>query len=301
MATTYDKRRDAGQRRPHVPAVEGLHVSPFERVASLIVALLILVGSLVVVVFVIWLSNQIFSAPVVVQVVLEDVGGGRPDGVVGESMELDAPDAEEIAQETDLAMPQMEETLAKVSSIIANKLTELEDPSLQEQTQSGGGKLQGDGRQVGYGFGDGPPGIPRFKRWEILFAEGGTLEEYAKQLDYFGIELGIVGGESVTYVNQLSSSTPARRDGPGEEEKRLYMSWRQGNLKRADQELLGRAGVSGEGKLVVQFYPPDIENRLAQMELAFANRKPEEIRRTRFGVRSAGGGYEFYVIDQTPL
>jgi hypothetical protein len=299
MATVHEKH-GSGRQRP-AQTVDSLHVSTYERVASLIVALLILVGATVFVLFVIWLSNRIFSSPTSVPVYLEDVGGGRPDGIIGESMELDAPDAAAISKETDLAVPQIEETLAKVSSVIAARLSELEDPSLQEPQESGGGRLQGDGRRVGYGFGDGPPGIPRYKRWEIYYSDGGTLEEYAKQLDFFQIELGIVGGEQVIYLTNLSQAKPTSRTGPGTDETRLYMSWRQGNLKQADRELLAKAGINAPGRIIVQFYPAEIERQLAQLEVAFADRKPEQIRRTRFGVRSQGDGYEYYVIDQIPL
>jgi hypothetical protein len=289
------------RHRTREPQLEGLRVSPFENVASLILALLILLGATALVLFVIWLGNKIFSLPTSVPVVLEDVGGGRPEGVVGESMELDAPDAEEIAKESDLTVPQFQETLDKVSAIVTAQITELEDPDLVEQVESGGGKLQGDGRQVGYGFGDGPPGVPRYKRWEIYYAEGGSLDEYARQLDFFGIELGVVEGDQVTYVNKLSSSAPGKRTAPADQEKRLYMSWRQGNLKQADEKLLAQAGVAAKGRLVVQFYPREIENALAQLESSFAGRKPEQIRRTRFAVRASGNGFEYYVMDQTPL
>ncbi len=284
-----------------VDRAESLHVSPFENVASAILALLILFGTSVFVLFIIWISNQVFAKPVANPVLFEEVGGGRPDGVVGESMQLDGPDSEEIGRETNLVIPEMEQTLAKVSSVIAARVTDLGGPELTDPIASGGGKLQGDGRQVGYGFGDGPPGVPRFKRWEIYFSEGGTLEEYAKQLDSFKIELAVVGGDQVTYLTNLASKTPTIRVGKGDQEKRLYMSWRQGNLKQADQQLLDRASVTSAGKLIVQFYPPDIETQLAQLELAFANRKPGEIRRTRFGLRPQGAGYQFYVIDQQPL
>lgn len=301
MATATEKH-SAGANLPRQPRASHLKGSAFENVASLIIALLLLVGTIVIVLFSVWVGNKIAVRQEVVPVVLEDVGGGRPDGVVGESMELNEPDAEQIGRESDLSVPQIQETLSKVSSIISARVTELEGAELVDPLQpSGGGKLQGDGRRVGYGFGSGPPGIPRFKRWEIYYAEGETLDMYAKQLDFFKVELAVIDGDQVTYVNNLSSSTPTTRVASGEKEKRLYMSWRQGTLKQADRQLLAKAGIDSGSKLVVQFYPPDVENRLAQLELSFANRKPGQIRKTRFAVRAQGDGFEYYVLDQTPL
>jgi hypothetical protein len=77
------------------------------------------------------------------------------------------------------------------------------------------------------------------------------------------------------------------------------MTWRQGSLQQADRDLVGRAGLSAAGRLVVQFYPPDTENLLANVERNFRGLEATKIRKTRFGVRDAAGGYEFYVIDQT--
>ncbi|MGD9645284.1 MAG: hypothetical protein AB7U73_06195 [Pirellulales bacterium] len=281
----------------------GLNVSAFENVTSLVLALLILVASSVVVLFALWLGNRMFSPTVAVPVVLADVGGGREDGVIGESMQLDAPDAEEIIRETDLAPPQAPTALALVTEALAAHEAELDDPRLAENQEGGAqGKLTGDGRQVGYGHGAGEPGIPRWKRWEVYFADGSTLEEYARQLDYFKIELGVTAPDNqVEYGSGLSQPTPQRRIGPRDAEQRLWMAWRQGSLKAADAELLRRAGIDAGGRVILQFYPPDLENQLVQLEGAFAGRKQGEIRKTRFGIKSEGQSYSFYVIEQFPL
>jgi hypothetical protein len=199
-----------------------------------------------------------------------------------------------------------------VDQAVAGLQAELEDPSFIDEVQPrGGGKMQGDGRRPslgtgggsggGDGSGTGTGGYPRHKRWEIYFQEGGTLELYAQQLDFFGIELGVVGSGSVTYVRSLSQNPPQTRTGVADDEKRLYMSWRQGGLKKADTSLLSRAGIDASNKIALQFYPPEVENRLAQLEQGYAGRAPSQIRRTRFGVRGQPGAFEFYVIDQSPL
>lgn len=290
------RRRSAAAR-----TTSQLKVSSYDTVAGWLIALLVLIGVAVASLFLIWLTSRIFVSQAPVPVLLEDIGGGREDGVIGESMEIDAPDAEEIAQESDLTEPQMEQSLAQITDAVATLQADLTDPSDSQDTEtSGGGKSHGDGRQIGRGSGTGEPGIPRAQRWEIYFQDAGTLESYAKQLDFFKIELGVIGGTNqVQYAFHLSQPTPDTRVGPGSEEKRLYMTWRQGSLQQADRDLVGRAGLSAAGRLVVQFYPPDTENLLANVERNFRGLEATKIRKTRFGVRDAAGGYEFYVIDQT--
>jgi hypothetical protein len=167
----------------------------------------------------------------------------------------------------------------------------------------GKGSSKGTGSQVGLGSGGGPgSGFPRAQRWVIQFQEGGNLQSYGAQLQFFGIELGAIGTTNqVEYAYNLGKAKPDRRVGKGTDEKRLYFSWKDGNLKDADLQLMRLAGINPSGKIAVQFYTPETENQLAYLEESFAKRKGAEIRRTRFGVRAAGKGYNFYVIDQSYL
>lgn len=290
------RRQSAAARRS-----TQLKVSRYDAAAGWIISLLILIGLAVASLFLIWATSRIFVTQAPVPVLLEEIGGGREDGVIGESMEIDAPDAEEIAQESELTEPQIEQALDQITDVVATLQADLTTPAESEDIESGGGgKSHGDGRQVGRGSGSGEPGIPRAQRWEIYFQDGGTLESYARQLDFFKIELGVVGGTNqVQYAFHLAQPKPDTRVGPAGDENRLYMTWRRGSLQQADQELVSRAGLSAAGRLVVQFYPPDTENLLANVERNFRGLEATKIRKTRFGVREAGSGFEFFVIDQT--
>ena len=53
--------------------------------------------------------------------------------------------------------------------------------------------------------------------------------------------------------------------------------------------------------VVLQFYPPGVEERLARLEMSYRGRQPSEIRVTRFQVVPAGGGYDFKVMAQEAL
>lgn len=79
----------------------------------------------------------------------------------------------------------------------------------------------------------------------------------------------------------------------------MYMTWRTGTLKEFDRSILARAGIRTAGRLVMQFYPKETEDMLAGLEQENAQgRHPREYLKTVFGVRSAGGRYGFYIIEQ---
>ena len=141
-----------------------------------------------------------------------------------------------------------------------------------------------------------------YQRWEMQFPLGATLETYARELDFFGIELGVLGGsELITYVNELSKPTPETHKGLAIEEQRLYMTWQRGPLREADQQLVSRARLDLEGKVVAQFWPFTLERDLAEREAAYARLNktdPAKLRRTVFSIRPLEQGFEFYVVEQ---
>jgi hypothetical protein len=127
------------------------------------------------------------------------------------------------------------------------------------------------------------------------------VDEYARQLDFFQIELGVAGGGSpvVTYVTNLSSSKPTVRTGNPQDEKRLRFLHRSGALREADRSLVKMAGVDPTDKVVFQFYSVETYTRLLVLENnQKGQRRISEVRRTIFGVRQAAGKYEFFVISQ---
>ena len=279
-----------------------LGISRYDRVASMLVALLVLVGATVLLLFLIWLTSTLFAKQTAIPVSLADVSGGE-GGISTEGLQLDLPEVAEMAQELELEEPQIEQTLSTIIDAVAQRLADLDDPALTEEFNSGDrAASRGRGDAPALGEGDGEGGIPRAARWEVFFQEGSSLTLYARQLDNFGIELAAVGsGGQISYAYNLAKSKPDQRSGPGQDEERLYMSWRSGRRQEADRSLLTRAGIALGGRLVVQFYPSEVENRLAQIELDFAGRQAGEIRKTRFGVRSVDNGFEFYVLEQIPL
>ncbi len=272
-----------------------LQISRYDRVSSLLIALLILLGLAVLILLIIWLTNRIFLGQAAVPVELVQLGDGT--GGLGGGMELEQPPAEEIGLETDLPEPAVEETLAAISEAVGTRAAMLDNPAFSEQLTGGkSGGSHGDGRMPGNGSGG--SGVRR--HWELHFLEGNTLKSYAKQLDYFGIELGVLLPEGqVAYASQLAQNTPTTRIGPADAEQRYYLTWRDGELQRADRELLGRAEIQTAGRVVLKFLPPKVETHLAGLEKAYAGDRADSIRKTEFAIRPDGDGYQFYVLKQS--
>ena len=106
-------------------------------------------------------------------------------------------------------------------------------------------------------------------------------------------------GNQVVYAYHFEKPTPDRKSGSADAEKRYYLTWRRGSLQEADRELLTRAGISTQGKIILKFLPQKTEQILAGLESAKAGARVKDVYQTRFGVKAEGGGFAFYVIDQT--
>jgi hypothetical protein len=187
--------------------------------------------------------------------------------------------------------PSLSQSLAAVSGAAAAKAGALEDAA--QFAALAPRDLWGDQRKAAAG------GASLARCWEIRFIKGHTKEKYARQLDYFGIELAVVMPDNkLVYVRDFSKAKPQTRSGPADAEKRWYLTWREGDLSRADAELLAAAGVSTSERIVLKVLPPEVEAKLAELEKASAGDEMGEVAKTRFGIREAADGYEFYVIEQ---
>ncbi|MHB8866066.1 MAG: hypothetical protein ACYC6N_27100 [Pirellulaceae bacterium] len=274
-------------------------VSAYDRAASWVIALNILLGSAVLLAFLFWLSQVMtFTREEQATVVLVEHIAGRGDHAAGFARDVEPPGMEELPEEME---PQVEQLLEAVTTVVSTQAIALDTLQTTMLSSSTGSGL-GDSRPPGP-LGEGDDIIPRGERWEIRY-NSNSLIAYAQQLDYFRIELGAVGGgeKQVDYAMNLQKPQPDTRQGPGEAEKRLYMLWTTGALKRFDQQLLRAAGIKTIGRVVVQFYPKSVEDALAQIEMEYAKRNGKtsvkQIKQTQFGVRRQGAGFEYYVVSQ---
>ena len=282
-----------------------LSVSAYDRVASLLLSLLVLVGAAVLCLFVGWLSSNIFHYQKAVPVVIEELasGGGYENGVGTEGQHIEAPTESDIAAESDIMEEAPTDTLSAVVDAAASSDGTIDRFDMQfARGERTGGRSEGTGnirpRESAVGS---AAAWHRRTDWEVRFPPGNTVETYAKQLDFFGIELGVFGSANdVTYISKLSQPKPAMRTGPRSAEQRKYMTWSRGDLDQADKELLRLAGIPNiEGRTIFKFLPPSVETQLTTLERQYKNRPAKDIRRTRFGVKPEGNGFAFFVTDQT--
>jgi hypothetical protein len=279
------------------PDTSKMHVSRFDQVASLVVALLIMVGVAVVGMFIIWLTATLVFVPRSVPVKLVENVPGRGDHAEGFERDLEAPGMEEMPE---LAEPQLEVAMEAMTEAVSSVAAAMDSVALPSDATSKGEGGMGDSRPPGP-LGEGDNIIPRWERWEIRF-ESSSEAAYARQLDAFKIELGAAGGgkKNVDYARNLTKGKPDTYSGPGDKEKRLYMTWRGGTLQKFDQNLLRKAGINIANRLLMQFYPEDLENDLAIMEKAHADKQNKvlsEYLKTVFELKPKGSTWEFAVTE----
>ena len=266
-----------------------------------------LVGGLaftVITLVIIWLTNRIPEPDAPPMLELLELPGGFEDGAIDETLKVDS--EEELREDPAVAETPTEETeiqeMLDTVMELSEQATQIAQQQFQDNPTNSGtpGRAEGNGRRP---FGSGGPGagIGRDQRWFISFSDGSETV-YARQLDFFGIELGAFDGRQLTYIKNVSTASPAKRTRTvGKGEERLRFNWKGGERRRVDNALFRKAGVNAQQSLIFHFYPPPTEQLLARLELAYANRPVKEIRRTYFTVRSDGNGYKFVVTRQLYL
>lgn len=270
---------------------EKLRTSKFDVVSAFLMSLLWFIGTFVLMLFIYWLTTKISFGPPPFPPIVENPAG-RGENAEGTERDFDPPGEDEIVE---LNEPTMQETLTAVTDAVS---------SVAAVQNTGSSNSKGDSRPPGP-EGEGEDIVPRFERWELRFSAK-NVAGYAAQLDYFNIELGVMGGgvQGVDYAKALAGS-PKRRTAASDAEKRLYFMWvdRSSPLYQFDRQLLQKAGINvGAGREFAKFVEPELENMLAHVELEYAKSKGHpsvtEIQKTIFQSQASSGGYGFVVLDQ---
>jgi hypothetical protein len=281
-------------RPPRVPLPTDLRVGRYDQAAGALVTALIMVGAAAVVLFLIWLMSVLVFRRVPSGIQMIEYPG-RGDHAEGFERDPDPPGLEEL--EIVMDEPQLEAALEPVTDLasqVASSMDLLATDSIATEEGSG----RGDNRPPGP-LGEGEDVIPPWERWEFQYSSS-SIEVYARQLDFFKIELAAAGGARlIDYAYNLSRNPPSRRQGESKEEKRIYFTWKTGRLREFDQQLLERAGIATAGRIIMQLIPEEINEALHALEFENSpGRSPKEWLRTIFGVRPQGNGYEYYIIEQ---
>jgi hypothetical protein len=230
--------------------------------------------------------------------------GGYEDGNPDETLLVESP-FEETPNPSPVEEVIEEDTLQEVLENVVELSNTASEQAVQvtstEALNSGTpGSARGTGRPLGTGGGR-YGGIPAEERWFIRFADGSSVDEYARQLDFFGIELGVLLPGRLVFISNMSTTPRVREVATGSGEERLYMTWQGGNRKDADVKLFQRAGIDASQGTIFHFYPPATEQLLATLEVQYAGRRTQEIRRTYFVVARGGDGFVFNVTRQVAM
>ncbi|MEZ6137306.1 MAG: hypothetical protein R3C53_20655 [Pirellulaceae bacterium] len=279
---------------------KSLRTQKVDIVASLLMAALVVIGLLVFLLFVLWLT-QTFTWEAG-EIKIDEQVAGRGDHAEGFERDIEPPGAEEVEELTEPTLAETLEAVTEMATSVAATLDSVTSDSASSATGNG----RGDSRPPGP-LGEGEDIVPRFERWELKFQAKG-LRPYAMQLDFYQIELACIGGgiTTVDYAFNVAGSPQTRSNTSAEENKRtrLYFMWRQeGPLKEFDRQLLTSAGVRTQGRQLLKFIPKELEDKLAQTEMRYAISKGHEhvreIAKTIFESQAtAAGDYEFVVIEQ---
>ncbi len=250
--------------------------------------------------------------------VIEVSGGGRrsPDGKIGSVEEINVAGGEagrpgleqrgrrqrvRGARASRPGPPPMLDTVAEAGENLAEVDVSAVMPR-GERVATGKRRSKIGNGGPGYGFGPGDGGVRREDRWSILYKTGQTADEYARQLDAFGVELAIIVGQPADLRLELLA-------GPADQADRQRARTTSGSSSSGEGKG-GRsrtspcwprpASRSARGSSSSSI-PPGTESTLEQLEVRYKGKQPAEIRNTRFGVVPAGSGYEFEVLSQEYL
>jgi hypothetical protein len=160
-------------------------------------------------------------------------------------------------------------------------------------TEAGlGGGPKGDGK--------GPDGNPRQKRvlrWTLVFS---TLngEDYVRQLHALGAVLAVPNPDrppDYLVVRNLTKRPAVARSEDVAKINRIY--WVDSKPESV-AGVVQALGLPKDAPYFVAFFPEELEKKLLELELKFANRREEDIKETQFRILRKGNSYEPQVIEQ---
>ncbi len=272
-------------------------VSSYDKTSAMLVAAVVVIGALVFILFMIWLTLfagrvGIKPPPPIVELAGND---NRPEGVADD---WQPPGVEEFPE---VEEPQLADALEAVTDSVSSVRAQLEKVD-GNAAEMGSGSGLGDKRARGPGSGNSNI-IPEWERWKIEY-EASTMAQYMSILESFDIYLGSVSqiSNQILFFDDLNNSKPTMTAGnrKSPEAQNLYFRNTKSRLKRWDQNKVLAGGGDTDNKIVVQFYPPEVREmllRLEQTKYLNEGKKLTEVRQTLFRCRAAGNGYEYYVED----
>ena len=295
--------RRSGNRSPKPKSkAPVLATTQYDFVSALLIALLIAFVVLTIVVTALWLINRRIQTDDDIAIEMLNLGGYE-DGAPDETLKVESPEDptdDPAVVDTPTEETQVQETIENVitdSAVAAQQVP----PQTQYASENSGkiGSREGTGRRpLGSLGGDGN----RAQRWFIRYGDQGTIEAYAKQLDHFGVELGLLQDKRIYRLSNLSQPTATKKiyTSGKEFKNQHYFTWAGGGRKKADIKLfLKKGGLKASRGIIFHFYPKKTIRTLLQLEKKESDRPVNEIQRTYFLVQKDGDGFKFIVTKIT--
>ncbi|QDT08726.1 hypothetical protein K239x_06680 [Planctomycetes bacterium K23_9] len=280
-------------------ASKSMCANGFDLVSSLMMAIVLMLGCLVLVLGTLWATRTRlipdWDSPAATTHVSFATSAATP-------LEFEIPAGDEVVALED---PTLKQTLGQIEQQI--QTIPLASVAVRSAAKTGirgstAGRIGADQAES-----NADKTVPRHQRWHLVF-KAPHQTAYARQLDVLGIELGAFGGDlpGIDSAGDFALGGTAKHNGKPKTEKRLYFSWAQPSpLARYERSLLIQAGVPVAGRQVVKFIPRELENRLATMELEYAFlhgvASVTEIEKTVFESQRVGQQYRFVVTHQRPI
>lgn len=289
------------------PKTPVLKTTRYDLASAAMIAVVIAMVILVTWVTALWLANLRFKPNDDVPMEMVNLGGFE-DGAPDETLKVESPEDptdDPSVVDTEETEANIEETVETVVELSDNAAQQVHNQAATSDHSTGKvGSKEGTGRRP-LGNGPGEGGRAPHLRWFIKFDDKGTLDMYARQLDYFGIELGLYQGKGkgILLLSNMSRSVPTKKVIHSGKEKgdQMYFTWAGGGRKKADVDMFRvKAGLNAKNGIIMHFYPQKTVRLLLAAEKKRAGgRSVQTIKRTYFVVRKAGSGYEFFVTRIT--
>jgi len=271
-----------------------LSVNSYDRAATTVLAALILLGTAVVSLGIIFFANKFTST--VEPIAFVPVEASSPNANQGFAEEPEPPGVEDA---TELMEPQLQDTLDALTTMSLNEAL-LSDEAIDAAEEAGKGEGLGDARQAGPG-GDGVvERVPRWERWKIRW-EPNSSTDFARWLDQYKIRVGVLGRDNKVHAawNFTTGSPQVAAADPKE-----YAAWGQtvpadGPMPKLTADLARQVGILDKGSITVLLYPFEVERVLYTMEQAKnPSKDPNKVRETVFTVIQSSAGFKFDIISQ---
>lgn len=278
-----------------------LRTTWFDSVTSFLMPRMLILGTLVSVLLVVWILLERPSE--MDRMKPEKMSWGSFNPEVLEHDFLEPSEDEDV----DLAKSRMQDSLPGATEAVRNVAasshnSRINQPSRQGENGDGGSRPSRP---------DGVDNlIPRFERWQLNFS-GKDLDSYARKLDHYGIEIGLFGGgiQGVDHASLPSSPRPRVRHGTSSDEKRLdFLCTEAAPLTWYDRPLLRRgfdpssSNIPIENRQMLKFISQWVENQLAKLELEYARDEGQatfgSIAKTVSLSSPQGDGCQFLAVAQ---